>query len=115
MNVDCLVSPGLQNVVERTGGALCTPDRQQRCLGALFAICGVVLEIDGRGGAIVLADGMHGGGICVAAQVFRICLWINRTGRLVLLVDVWSQEEHWIRADHGLRQWKGLDQKEPPK
>jgi hypothetical protein len=64
-----LVPPRREHVVERAHRTAATPDGRQR--GADPGVGGIVHEIDGCGGAIVLADGMPGGGIPIAPQRTR--------------------------------------------
>src|SRR3954468_20172142 len=111
-NIERLLAPGLQHNVELPDRTLGTPERQQRCRDPPVGIGRIMVEVDGRRRAVVLADRVPGRGIQIAAQVFAKERLAGRAWRLALTLDVRAQKELGVRPDQPLRQRGRLDQEE---
>ena len=65
-----LRAPALQDVEERSHGAIFAPKKEQGRLDPLLTVGRVMIQIDTRRGPIILADRMTRRGIAVAATIF---------------------------------------------
>src|SRR6185437_3528077 len=109
-----LFAPGGQHVIELSHHPLRSPEREQRRLDPPAGIGGVMLEIDGRGGAIILADGVDGSRQAVAAKIFPDERFAGHAGSAALPGKMAAQEEFRSRLDHAFGKRRGLDQEKPP-
>ncbi len=108
--------PQHQRLVQAADDAMLAPQHQRRTgdLLAAGARCPVVVEIDGRRGAVVLAGRMDRVGAAEAALVFGECLGLDVGESLgAPAAERPAQVERRIAADHPLRQRLRLDQEEP--
>jgi len=101
-DLSCLFSPRLENVIEGTDRAVCAPDGKQRRLDPGVRILGIVLEIDGCGGPVILADRMTGRGIIVAPKVFGKGFRLDCSGCFGLRLEMFAQEKFGIGTDQAL-------------
>src|SRR3954449_4896252 len=92
-NIERLLAPGLQHIVELPDRTLGTPERQQRCRDPPVGIGRIMVEVDGRRRAVVLADREPGRRIEIAAQVFAKERLAGGAWRLALTLNVRAQKE----------------------